>query len=313
MNPVSTLLTVLWIYTGIFILLLIADIFKHRKAMEKNPVAGSVFISIIANFFDTLGIGSFATATSAWKLTGTNSDDLIPGTLNVAFAIPTAVEATIFFRSINMVIPTLIIMIAASVIGASISAKLILRLNISRIRIVIGAALLAVAAVTLCKINAVGPFGIIGTAKGLDGKMLLAAILGNLFLGALMPAGVGLYAPCMALILLLGMSADAAFPVMMGSCAFLMPSAGISFIKEGRYHRKSAIPMSLGGTLGVLAAGTVVTALPLTLMTYLACVVMVICAGMFFHDAWKHSRSKAARNRRPGFKITASRNPAKDQ
>ena len=287
MNPVSALLTILWIYTGLFLLLLTKDIVKHRKSMEKNPITGNILISIIANFFDTLGIGSFASATSAWKLTGTNSDDLIPGTLNVAFAVPTAVEATIFIHRIEMDIPTLVLMIAASVIGASIGARLILRLNILKIRLVMGAALLAVAAITLCKINAVGPFGIIGTAKSLNGNMLLAAILGNLCLGALMPAGIGLYAPCMALILLLGMSADAAFPVMMGSCAFLMPSAGISFIKEGKYHRKSAIPMALGGTVGVLAAGLIVTALPLTLMTYLVCLIMVVCAIMFFHDAWK--------------------------
>lgn len=290
MEPVSVLLIILWSYSAIFIILLLKDIFTHRKTLEKSKASRNIIISAVSNFFDTLGIGSFGIAAAAWKFSGSVSDDLIPGTLNVAFAIPTVVEASIFIRRIEMDIPTLILMIAASVVGASISAQIIAKLNAARIRVTIGIALLAIAAVTLCKMNAIGPFGIIGSAKGLDGKMLAAAVAGNFLLGALMPAGIGLYAPCMALVLLLGMSADAAFPVMMGSCAFLMPSAGITFIKEGKYHRGTAVPMALSGIIGVFAAGFIVTSLPLTLLTYLACIVMVICAGMFFHDAWKAKR-----------------------
>lgn len=287
MNPVSILLIVLWSYSAVFIILLLKDIFTHRKSLEKNKMAHNIIISAVSNFFDTLGIGSFGIAASAWKFTKSIPDSLIPGTLNTAFAIPTVVEASIYIHRIEMDIPTLILMIAASVIGASIGAKIIARLNITKIRITIGIALLGITVVMLCKINAAGPFGIIGTAKGLDGQMLLAAIIGNFILGALMPAGIGLYAPCMALILLLGMSADAAFPVMMGSCAFLMPSAGITFIKEGKYHRSATIPMALSGIIGVLIAGSFVTVLPLTLLTYLACAIMIICAVTFFHDAWK--------------------------
>lgn len=290
MDPVSTLLIILWSYTAIFIILLLRDIFVHRKSLAKQKMTHNVIISAAANFFDTLGIGSFGIAATAWKFSGSVPDDLIPGTLNVAFAIPTAVEAAIFIHRIEMDIPTLVLMIASSVIGASVGAQIISRLNITKLRLIMGIALLIIAALTLCKINAVGPFGILGTVKGLDGEKLIAAIIGNFLLGTLMPAGIGLYAPCMALTLLLGMSADAAFPVMMGSCAFLMPSAGITFIREGKYHRGAAIPMALGGTIGVLAAGFFVSLLPLTALTYLACAVMVICAGTFFHDAWKTMR-----------------------
>ena len=74
---------------------------------------------------------------------------------------------------------------------------------------------------------------------------------------------------------------------MMGSCAYLMPSAGITFVKEGKYARGAAIPMLILGVIGVLIAGFIVTSLPLTLLTYLVCVVMVICALMFFNDARK--------------------------
>ena len=170
------------------------------------------------------------------------------------------------------------------------AAKIISRMDIMKIRVVMGVALLLVAVVTLCKINAIGPFGILGTARGLEGGLLVAGVAANFVLGILMTAGIGLYAPCMAVVLLLGMSADVAFPVMMGSCAYLCPACGITFIKEGKYNRAATIPMIISGSIGVLIAGFIVTSLPLTILTYLVCVVMVICAVMFFHDARKQTK-----------------------
>ena len=292
MSIATILLLILWVYTVIFLVILVKDIIAHKgevKSEKGTTVVTNSVVSLIANFFDTLGIGSFAIATSAWKFTKSISDDLIPGTLNVVFAVPVVTEATIFIQRIDMDPLTLVLMIGASAIGAMIGAKIMSRLDIMKIRLVLGIALIIVAIITLCKINAIGPFGIIGSARGLTGGMLIVGVVVNFFLGALMTAGIGLYAPCMALVLLLGMSADIAFPVMMGSCAYLMPSAGITFVKEGKYDRTSAIPMLILGVIGVLIAGFIVTSLPLTLLTYLVCIVMVICALMFFHDARKQS------------------------
>lgn len=47
-----------------------------------------------------------------------------------------------------------------------------------------------------------------------------------------MTVGVGLYAPCMAMVYMLGMTPLAAFPIMMCSCAGLQPVASINFIRE---------------------------------------------------------------------------------
>ena len=292
MSIATILLLILWVYTVIFLAILVKDIIAHKgevKSEKGTTVVTNAVVSLISNFFDTLGIGSFAIATSAWKFTKSISDDLIPGTLNVVFAVPVVTEATIFIQRIDMDPLTLVLMIVSSAIGAMIGAKIMSKLDIMKIRLVLGIALIIVAIITLCKINAIGPFGIIGSARGLTGGMLIVGVVVNFFLGALMTAGIGLYAPCMALVLLLGMSADIAFPVMMGSCAYLMPSAGITFVKEGKYDRTSAIPMLILGVIGVLIAGFIVTSLPLTLLTYLVCIVMVICALMFFHDARKQS------------------------
>ena len=77
-------------------------------------------------------------------------------------------------------------------------------------------------------------------------------------LGALMTLGIGLYAPCMILVSLLGMNDKAAFPIMMGSCAFLMPAASVRFVRSGRYDLRAALGLALAGTPAVLIAGLIV-------------------------------------------------------
>ena len=77
-------------------------------------------------------------------------------------------------------------------------------------------------------------------------------------LGALMTLGIGMYGPCMILISLLGMNPKAAFPIMMGSCAFLMPVGSARFIREKRYNLKSALGLTIGGIPGVLIAAYIV-------------------------------------------------------
>ena len=290
MSAATILLIIMWLFAAVFFVVLVKDVMAHKDELDKSKMGYNSLISAIANFFDTLGIGSYAIATSAWKFNKSISDDLIPGTLNVAFGIPICVEATITMTRIDVDPLTLVLMIASAIVGSIIGAKIISKMDIMKIRMVMGVALLIVAAITLCKINGVGPFGLIGTARGLTGALLVIGVIANFILGVLMTAGIGLYAPCMALILLLGMSADVAFPIMMGSCAFLCPACGITFIKEGKYQRAMTIPMIITGSIGVLIAGFIVTSLPLTLLTYLVCVVMVICAILFFHDARKQSK-----------------------
>lgn len=121
----------------------------------------------------------------------------------------------------------------------------------------------------------------------LEGPSLLIGILGNLLLGALMTIGVGLYAPCMALVSGLGMNAVACFPIMMGSCAFLMPSAGLKFIKEGKYDRKAALLITLFGLAGVYTAYKIASSLPLDVLTGIIICVMIYTAITFFRAARK--------------------------
>ncbi len=126
-----------------------------------------------------------------------------------------------------------------------------------------------------------------GTALQLTGTRLALGLVGNFLLGALMTLGIGLYGPCLIMISLLGMDPRAAFPIMMGSCAFLMPIASIRFIKSGAYSLKPAIGLAIGGIPAVLLAAFIVKSLPLTAMRWLVTVVVLYAAITMLRAAQK--------------------------
>lgn len=248
--------------------------FKGKKVMI---TAGSGFV---ANFFDALGIGSFATLTALIKSFKLTNDRVLPGTLNVACTIPTIFEAFIFIKSVNVAPITLISMIIAAIVGATIGAGIVSKFNEKRIQLIMGIALFIVAIIMLLSQLKFLPVG--GTALGLVGYQLIIAVVVNFILGALMMVGIGLYAPCMALVFALGLSPRVAFPIMMGSCAFLMPVASIKFIKEDAYDVKATVIISIIGSLGVLIAGLLVKSLPLYILTWLVIIVVFYTSFSMF-------------------------------
>ncbi len=124
-----------------------------------------------------------------------------------------------------------------------------------------------------------------GEAIGLTGGRLWFAVGVNFLLGALMTFGVGLYAPCLILVCLLGMSPLAAFPIMMGSCALLMPVGALRFIREGRYSARAAVGLALGGIPGVVIAAYVVKSLPIIWLRWLVVVVVLYTSALMLLSA----------------------------
>lgn len=246
------------------------DLLANKNNLEDNSFGKLTGIGFVTNFFDTLGIGSFAPTTALLKGFKQTKDRVIPGTLNVAMTIPVVMEALIFMKVIEVEPVTLISMLAAAAIGAFVGAGVVSRLPEKTIQVVMGIALFVTGFLMLSGQMGWFPGG--GEAIGLSGGKLIIAIVANFVLGALMTAGIGLYAPCMALVYFLGMSPRVAFPIMMGSCAFLMPVASIKFIKEGAYDRKASLAITIGGAVGVLIAAYIVKSLPLNILKW-----MVIC------------------------------------
>jgi uncharacterized membrane protein YfcA len=235
-----------------------------------------LMVGYVTNFFDTLGIGSFAPTTSYFKLRRVVPDEKIPGTLNVGHTLPTVIQAFIFIVLIQVEFITLASMIAAAVLGAYAGAGVVARWPRRYIQIGMGFALLAAA--ILFSMTNLGLFPGGGTAVELRGIKLGLGLAGNFALGALMTLGIGLYAPCMILVSLLGMNPTAAFPIMMGSCAFLMPIGSMRFIKAGSYSLRPALGLALGGIPAVLIAALIVKSLPLTWIRWLVVIVVLYAA-----------------------------------
>lgn len=265
----------------------IKDLLAHMEDFQGGHWVALAIIGCITNLLDTWGIGSYATTQAGFKFTKSSPDETIPGTLNVGDTFPVTLEALLFFSFVDIDPLTLVLMLAASVVGALVGAGIVCKWNLKMVRLGLGVGLLILAIVLACKNAGIGPFGVSGEALGLTGIKLVIGIVVNFFLGALMMIGVGLYAPCMALCAALGMNIGTAFPIMMGSCAFLMNAACFKFIKEGKYDRKAALCLALFGCVGVFIAYKVACFFTLKILTYIICVVMVYTSIMFFRDANK--------------------------
>jgi uncharacterized membrane protein YfcA len=282
MNPITALLAALGVLTAIFVGVWGRTIAAVRgdaaaPATEvRFPTPVGIAIGAVTNFLDTLGIGSFATTTAMFRFLKMVPDRIIPGTLNAGHTLPTVVQAFFYIAVIPVDVTTLISMIAAAVAGAYFGAGIVAGWSKRKVQIGMGFALLAAAIFFTMRNMGLFPAG--STAIGVSGALLVVAVAGNFLLGALMSLGIGLYAPCMILVSLLGMSETTAFPIMMGSCAFLMPVGSLKFIKERAYSLRAALGLALGGIPGVIVAAKIVKSLDLTTVRWLVIVVVLYTA-----------------------------------
>jgi uncharacterized membrane protein YfcA len=245
-------------------------------------------IGFVTNFFDTLGIGSFAPTTAMFKFLRLVPDERIPGTLNVGHTPPTILEAFLFIAIVQVDMLTLVLMIGAAVVGAWFGAGIVAGWSRRRVQIGMGIALLAAASFFLMTNLKLLPGG--GQSLVLENWKLGVGIAGSMLLGALMTLGIGLYGPCMILISLLGMDPKAAFPIMMGSCAFLMPVASARFIRLDSYSARAALGLALGGLPGVLIAALIVKSLNLTAVRWLVVIAVTYAALTMLRSAVTEAR-----------------------
>lgn len=253
-----------------------------------RPTLFQTAIGFVTAFFDTLGIGSFATTTSIYKLRNLVPVKLIPGTLNVGHTLPTIAQAFIYTQLVPVESATLVLMIAAAMAGSWLGAGVVIQWPRRKIQVGMGLALLGAAAMMLMTSLDLFPKG--GDTIGLSGARLAIGLAGNFALGALMMLGIGLYAPCMILVYLLGMAPTAAFPIMMGSCAFLMPFSSVRFVATKTYQRQAALGLALGGFPAAIIAAKLVTWLPPGAVRWLVVAVVIYTAINMLGTARQESR-----------------------
>jgi uncharacterized membrane protein YfcA len=256
------------------------------------PTAFQLAIGFVTAFLDTLGIGSFATTTAVYKLRDMVRVDLIPGTLNVGHTLSTIAQAFIYTQIVPVDSTTLVLMIAAACVGSWLGAGVVVHWNRRKIQIGMGLALAGAAVLMLMTQLNLFPGG--GDTLHLAGARLAVGLAGNFTLGVLMMLGIGLYAPCMILVSLLGMNPTAAFPIMMGSCAFLMPTGSVKFVRERKYDARAAIGLAVGGLPAVLIAAYLVRSLPLGAVRWLVVVVVVYTSINMLVSAGRERRAADA-------------------
>ncbi|EMF0090399.1 sulfite exporter TauE/SafE family protein [Enterococcus hirae] len=270
------LLSVLLLY---FLFFFVLDLLANKGNWGGGNYLISGTIGLITDFLDTLGIGSFAPTTMLLEFTKQlDNDRQLPGTLNVAHSIPVIIEAFIFITVVKVSPITLFSLVAAAIVGS----KTVSKLPEKKVQFFMGLALIVTA--ILMGLKQAGMLDLLGSgneATALTGLKLIIGVIGNFLLGALMTIGVGLYAPCMALVYMLGLSPLVAFPIMMASCAGLMPVASGNFIKSGDYARKVSLAITIGGVIGVIIAVKFVTSLDLNMLTWVI-IAVIIYSGITY-------------------------------
>lgn len=263
-----------------------------RRGNWQWPTLYQSLVGFITDFLDTLGVGSFAVTTALYRPFKSVDDHLIPGTLNVGHALPTVAQALIIIALVNVDSLTLWLLIASSVVGAWFGASWVSRLSRRAVRAGMGYALLAAAVLIVLRLLDRLPAG--GSALELTGGKLAIAMGCNYLFGALMTIGVGAYAPIMVMVSLLGMNVHAAFPIMMGSCAFLMPAASAQFIKSERYDPGAALGLTLLGVPGVLLAAPLIEVLPASSLNGLVVIVVIYTALTMLWSAHRPQNASTA-------------------
>ena len=288
---IKIVLSVLTVLTLWFVVEFVKDFWANRENLEThNSWVTVAILGAVTNFLDALGIGSFAIITAISRAFKLIDDRLLPGTLNVSCTLPIFAQALIYMTVIKVETITLLTMLASSMIGAWCAAGYVAKLPKKKVQLTMGIALFVTAMLMFAAQMEWFPGG--GDAVALSGVKLVVAIVGNFILGALMTAGIGLYAPCMALVYFLGMNPKAAFPIMMGSCAFLMPAASVKFVKEQAYEKRASMGIALGGIVGVLIAAFWVKELDVKKLKWIVIVAILYTSMTMIKSAISKTESK---------------------
>jgi uncharacterized membrane protein YfcA len=254
---------------------------------RRAPMAGLLGLGFFTDFFDTLGIGSFATTTAILRLFHLVEDENIPGTLNVGHAIPTISEAVIFIILLGGLIdlPTIVSMVLAGGIGAWFGAGIVVHWPRRTMQRAMAIALVITAGFMALRMLA--SLALTSGTIGLTGAALVVAVVGSLVIGSLTSLGIGNYAPTMAMTYMLGMNTKAVFPIMAASASLILPAAALRFYRSGRFDRKTSIGLAIGGVPGVFLAAFVVTELPLGVVKWIVVAVLLYTAATL----WASSRN----------------------
>lgn len=236
-------------------------------------------LGAVTNFFDTLGIGSFAPSIAWMRFRRMVPDKLIPLTMLAGYTPPSILQGVIFLILLGMQIDPLLLLacMVAMVIGGYLGVPLAARSPVRLVQGIVGAALLMAGMFYSLSNLGLMPAG--GDATSLPLGLSIVVVLAHLVFGALLSFGVGNYAPTLAMLSLMGMDPRLSFPIMAAAAGFAGTTASIQCIRKVKVDMRIVLGMMVGAIPAVLIAAFIVKEMPLTYLRWLV-VAVVSYAGL---------------------------------
>jgi len=288
------MLIALLVPIGLAIVLFCGMLVRSALAKRAVPMWEATGVGAIVNFFDTLGIGSFAPTTAWLKFRNLVPDRLIPPTMLVGLTPPSMMQAVIFLILLGVLVDPVLLVgsVIALLMGGLLGAPLVARARVWVVQLVVGIALILAAIAYLMTNLELFPGG--GTASGLPPLLMIVAIAANFGFGILLNFGVGNYAPTLVMLSLMGMDPRLCFPIMAGGAALTGAGASIRHIQMGEIDMRIVMGLAIGGIPAVLVAAFLVKEMSLETLRWLVIVVVLYAAAVMIRSAIKGRREHRA-------------------
>jgi uncharacterized membrane protein YfcA len=270
----------------VLVVLLFTFVLVRSATQERVvPSIEAMVVGVIVNFFDALGIGSFA-PTAAWlKFRKLVPDGLIPQTMLVGLTPPSIVEAIIFLVLLGALVsaPLLVGCVLALLMGGLVGVPLVNRARVWVVQLVVANALLVAAIAYAMQNEDLFPGG--GTASSLPLTLMIVAIVANFIFGVLVNFGVGNFAPSLVMFGLMGLDPRYAFPIMAGGAALMGAAASTRHLQIGKIDLRIVLGLAIGGIPAVIIAALVVKHMDIKTLRWLVCAVVLYASAVMFRSA----------------------------
>jgi uncharacterized membrane protein YfcA len=270
---------------GLGILVYAVVLARAAISQRVRPDVEAVGLGAVVNFFDTLGIGSFAPTAAWFKFRKMVPDLLIPTTMIAGLTQPVMVESIIFLILLGVFVDPVLLFGAAvaTMLGGLVGAPLVARARVWIVQLIVGVGLaLAAAAYAMTNLH-LFPGG--GTATGLPALPTVVAIAASFGFGLLANFGVGNYAPTLVMLSLMGMDPRLCFPIMAAGGSLMGAGASVRHVAIGQIDLRIVLGLAIGGIPAVLVAALIVKSMPLEILRWLVFVVVLYAAAVMFRAA----------------------------
>jgi hypothetical protein len=266
-------------------------------AARAVPNLEALALGAVVNFFDTLGIGSFAPTTAWMKFRKMVPDRLIPPTMIAGLTPPAMAESVIFLILLAWTVEPVLLIggVMATFAGGVVGAPLVVRSRVWIVQMTVAIGL-AMAGIAYALSN-LGLFPAGGTASGLPMGLTIVAIAASFLFGLLANFGVGNYAPTLAMLSLMGMDPRYSFPIMAAGASLMGAGASVRFVQMPDIDLRIVLGLTLGGIPAVLVAAFIVKSMPIELLRWLVIVVVLYAAVVMARAAiagYREHRAESA-------------------